>query len=94
MSDLAFILDPNQFAEYEITDKLELRRLGNMMKGEAETKEHFKYLSKHGIRSIVSQYINDPKKIEECVTQIPEDSLTGFHLKDILDKTKKYNELR
>lgn len=34
VADLVHIVDQGQFAEYEITDKLEVRRLWNMLTGE------------------------------------------------------------
>ena len=52
VQDLINIIDQGQFAEYEITDKLVVRRLWNMLIGDQETKDNFKYLSKHGVRAI------------------------------------------
>ncbi len=46
-----------QFAEFEMTDKLQCRRMWMMLSGETEAKENFKYLSKHGIRSICSIFL-------------------------------------
>lgn len=77
-----------------MTDKLQVRRLWNMMTGDAETKEHFKYLSKHGIRGIVSTFISNERVLQQIVDNIPEGVLTGFHLKDIFDSTNKPNEIR
>mgnify|MGYP007037502375 CR=1 FL=1 len=48
---MIYIVDEGEFDNYEITNKIEKRRLWHMMKGEAEAKENFKYLSKHGVRS-------------------------------------------
>ncbi len=65
-----------------------------MLKGDAETKDNFKYLSKHGIRAIASIFLSNPKQIDELVNSVPEDVLTGYHLRDIFDSTKKPNEIR
>ncbi len=60
VEELKYIAEQGQFAEFEITtDKLEMRRLWNMMIGEQETKEHFKFLTKHGIRAIGSVFISN-----------------------------------
>jgi len=87
--DLVHIVDQGQFAELEITDKLEVRRLWNMLVGEQETKDNFNYLSKHGIRAIGQIFISNQKLLNELVDYIPEDIMTGFHLRDIFDKLKK-----
>ena len=64
------------------------------MIGEQETKDNFKYLSKHGIRAIGQIFISNPKQLDELVDYIPEDVLTGFHLRDIFDTTKKPSEIK
>lgn len=83
------------FYDYAIcTDKLKVRRLWNMMIGEQETKDMFKYLSKHGIRGMASVFLSDSKALEELLSNVPEDTITGFHLKDIFDTSKSKTELR
>lgn len=62
-----------------------------MLTGEPTTKEDFKYLSKHGIRSI-AQNLVEPRYLEDLVAAVPEDTITGFHLRDILLSTKKYTD--
>jgi hypothetical protein len=64
-----------------------------MLTGDQETKDLFKYQSRHGVRSIGQAYLTGAR-LEELVLLVPEGILTGFHLKDILDSTKKYTELR
>lgn len=58
-----------------------------MMIGEKETKDNFKYLSSHGVRSVASVFISDEARLKDLVNKIPENILTGFHLYDILAKT-------
>lgn len=65
-----------------------------MLSGNNEAKENFKYQSKHGIRGIATIFISNQKFLDELVDKIPEDTLTGFHLKDIFDKTKKIHEIK
>lgn len=72
VQDLQYIRDPGEFGDaLEIVDRLQTRRLWNMMIGHPETKENFKYLSNHGIRSIVKKFVADKQKIEMMVDQIP-----------------------
>ena len=54
VSQLIFIGDAS---ELEITDKLELRRLNNMLRGDIETKDLFKYLTKHGVRALTNPFV-------------------------------------
>jgi hypothetical protein len=61
VQELVHIADQGQLAELEITDKLISRRLWNMMIGDQETKDNFKYLSKHGLRSIGAIFISNSK---------------------------------
>lgn len=65
-----------------------------MLIGEQETKDSFNYLSKHGIRAIGQIFIANQKVLGELVDYIPEDVLTGFHLRDIFDKLKKPQEIK
>lgn len=65
-----------------------------MMIGEAETKEAFKYLSRHGIRAIAAVFISKEAILNQLVDSIPENVLTGFHLKDIFDATNKPAEIK
>lgn len=58
------------------------------MIGDSETKEHFKFLSKHGIRAIGALFISNEKLLNWLIESTPEHVLTGFHLKDIFDSTK------
>ena len=64
------------------------------MIGQQETKDNFKYLSKHGIRAIGQVFLKDEALLDELVNSIPEGLLTGFHLKDIFDTTKKLSEIK
>ena len=54
VEDLGLLIEEGQIAEHKLDkeDKLISRRLWSMLIGDPETKENFKYLSKHGIRSI------------------------------------------
>lgn len=65
-----------------------------MLIGDPETKENFKYLSKHGIRSMGAVFLEKSKNLEDLVASVPENTITGFHLKDIFDTTKKYTEIK
>lgn len=71
-----------------------MRRLWDMLSGEKEAKENFKYLSKHGIRGMVQIFVSDEKIVDALTELIPENVLTGFHLKDIFDSSKKLNDLK
>jgi len=57
VADLVHLNDSGLIEEFEITDKLQKRRLWNMLSGDQETKDNFKYLSKHGIRAIGQVFI-------------------------------------
>ena len=95
VQDLVHIGDQGQFqGDLGIEDKLKCRRLWNMMVGEQETKDYFKYLSKHGVRAIGQVFLKDEHLLNELVNSVPEDLLTGFHLKDIFDSTKKIGEIK
>ena len=83
-----------QIAELELGDKLQARRMWLMMSGDDEAKEHFKYLSKHGVRSICQIFLQKDREIEEIVQAVPESILTGYQLRDIFDSTKKFSEIR
>jgi hypothetical protein len=50
----------------------------NMIIGDAETKENFKYLSKHGVRSIGNIFLEKERDLEELVQQVPENIITGW----------------
>lgn len=65
-----------------------------MLTGEQETKDNFKYLTKHGVRAMGSIFLHSQEHIEELVNNVPENVLTGFHLKDIFDSTKKIADIR
>lgn len=65
-----------------------------MLIGDQETKDNFKYLSKHGIRAIGQVFISTPALLDELVNNIPEELLTGFHLRDIFDTHKKPSEIK
>jgi hypothetical protein len=64
---------------------LKVRRLWEMMIGNIESKENFKYLTKHGVRSLGSMFISKEPLLNKLVDIIPDDLLTGFQLIDILD---------
>ena len=65
-----------------------------MMIGDVDAKEKFKYLSKHGIRSIGNIFIENPRDLNDLISFIPEDTITGFQLRDIFDNNKKYSDIR
>ena len=69
------------------------KRIMNMIKGDKETHENFMYLSKHGFRSIASQYL-DEKVINELLNYVPEQSLTGFQLRDLLSFKTNISSIR
>ncbi len=64
--------------ELELGEKLQSRRMWLMLSGDVEAKENFKYLSKHGIRSICAIFLESPKDIDEIVNSVPEDLITGY----------------
>lgn len=93
--DLTHIPDQGLFqGELGVEDKLKVRRLWNMMIGEQETKDSFKYLSNHGIRAIGQIFLKEESLVNELVNSVPEDMLTGFHLRDIFDSTLKLPEIK
>ena len=65
-----------------------------MLSGDVEAKENFKYLSKHGTRSICAIFLENAKDINEIVNSVPEDLITGYQLRDIFDATKKMSDIR
>ena len=95
LSDLSYIDEQEQFTEFDITTEMLIkRRLWNMLTGDQETKDNYKYLSKHGIRSICQLFIKNKEDLNEVVNIIPEQTCTGFHLRDIFDSTKKLHEIK
>lgn len=64
-----------------------------MLIGEDETKELFKFLSKHGVRTLATGYLGN-SQVEDLVHQVPDNVLTGFQLKDILESTKSRFEIK
>mmetsp|Transcript_10380 Transcript_10380/g.10397 ORF Transcript_10380/g.10397 Transcript_10380/m.10397 type:complete len:177 (-) Transcript_10380:394-924(-) len=94
VTDLRYIECEDQFDEYEITGKVEKRRLWLMMKGDPETKENFKFLSSHGVRGVASHFIQAEEQLQELIDYVPEGVLTGFHLKDIFDTCSKKAEIK
>jgi hypothetical protein len=83
-----------ELAGLELGDKLQCRRLWLMLSGDSEAKENFKYLSKHGVRSIGNIFLEKSKDVEELVSSIPDDTVTGYQLRDVFDTTKKVSEIR
>jgi mitochondrial chaperone BCS1 len=69
IEDMIIITDEGQIAEHNLAngDKLHSRRMWNMLAGEAEAKENFKYLTKHGIRSIGALFLERARDIEDLV---------------------------
>ena len=51
--------------------------------------EDFKYLTEHAARRMLVKYIKNEDILEELVSYIEPDSITGFQLKDII--VKKYS---
>ena len=79
VDDLKFIDGgEGQLTELELGEKLQCRRMWLMLSGDVEAKENFKYLSKHGIRSICSVFLESAKDVEEVVNSVPEDLITGY----------------
>lgn len=82
VEDLIYMEAEQMLAENALTgdphNKLHSRRMWNMLVGETETKENFKYLSKHGVRSVGALFLGEGKGLEELVSAVPEDTLTGF----------------
>jgi hypothetical protein len=74
-------------------NKLHARRMWQMLVGEAEHKENFKYISKHGVRSIGGHFL-EGKALEELVAAIPEDTVTGFQLRDVFNACKRPAEIK
>lgn len=93
IGDLAYIED---LREYNLTDgkKLSMRRIQDMIQGETDTKEKFKYLNKHGIQLIGSIFLKNQRELKEMVNSVPEDTLTGFQLRDIFYNSKDTKEIR
>lgn len=79
MADLGCIGDQGQLGELEITsDLLEQRRFWQMLSGDQESKDNFKYLTKHGIRQMAKSYLDSEQKIALLEEHIPDKALTGF----------------
>ena len=69
------------------------KRLMNMIRGDKDTHENFMYLSKHGFRSIAIHYL-DEKIIDELINYVPDQSLTGFQLRDLLSFKTNLKSIR
>jgi hypothetical protein len=69
------------------------KRLRNMIRGDKETHANFMYLSKHGFRSIATHYL-DEKVIDELLHYVPDQSLTGFQLRDVLSFKTNIRSIR
>ena len=65
-----------------------------MLIGDDETKNGFKFLSKHGVRSLASHYLEKKRDLEDLIQAVPENLLTWFQLKDILEENKKFSEIK
>lgn len=95
VSDFKMIEDGNQLMDYEITtEQKDIRRFWALLSGEKEARESFQYLSKHGIRQIARAYFDEEKKIKALEDQVPEKTLTGFQLRDILEETNSSAKIR
>lgn len=79
VDDLVLITDEGPIHEHNLGngEKLSVRRLWSMIKGEKETKEDFNYLTTHGIRMIGKLFLERDRDIEELVSQVPEGVITG-----------------
>lgn len=80
VEDLVHFPEEGQLFEHNLNggNKLNSRRMWNMIIGDAETKENFKYLSKHGVRSIGNIFLEKERDLEELVQQVPENIITGW----------------
>ena len=77
--DLKFLNEEGDLTTYEMVEnENQAIRIWEMISGKDEAKEDFKYLSKHGMRQIILNYIEKEKEITDLVNSIPEDTLTGF----------------
>ena len=94
MEDMVLLDEAKKFKESDIGNELETRRMWNMLQGEEEHKDLFGYLSKHGVRSIVQLFFKEKSMIDEFVDQIPEETLTGFQLRDIFDNNSKLTAIK
>lgn len=79
---------------FGIKDILEKRRIMEMVQGDNDAKQLFKMQSKLQALSIVSLFVSDQSKIEDLLTVIGDEKITGFQLKDAFDSSSNLLEVK
>ena len=95
VKQLSLFVEPRQLERYGMAEgSPQSTRVWEMLTGHDEAKENFKYLSKHGLRQLAMQYLDKESEIKELVDSVPENAVTGFHLRDILAFTTSFATIR
>lgn len=83
-------LDEGGLDKYGVVILGDKKRVINMLKGDELAKKAFGFMSKPSIRSLLGLYMKENWKIEALVDMIPENCLSEFHLRDIIDDNKSW----
>ena len=75
--------------KFKFKEPLEQMRIKQILSKDFAGLEDFKYLTEHSARQMLTKYIQNKDILEELITYIEPDSMTGFQLKDII--VKKYS---
>jgi len=75
--------------KFKFKEPLEEMRIKQMLSKDFAGLEDFKYLTEHAARRMLAKYIQNEDILEELVSYVEPDSITGFQLKDII--VKKYS---
>lgn len=81
-------IEEGDLEKFEVKKAGHKKRIMAMIKGEDASKKAFQFMSKHSIRSFISLFLREGRKIEQLVSVIPENKVTEYHLKDIFYKNR------
>lgn len=69
---------------YEFKDKLDEQRIKFMISTDSDEKVEFQFVSAQQARRKIQKFVKNEEIITNIIKAIPENSLTGFQLNDIL----------
>ena len=69
---------------YEFKDKLDEQRIKIMISTDSDEKAEFQFVTPQQARRKIQKFVKNEKIISNLVAAIPENSLTGFQLNDLL----------
>ena len=93
VTDLRHFKDPRQFSQ-NFDLKEDSKRLSSMMEGDKKTQEDFALLTKNHCRQIIRRFINNNELVEKLVECIPDDTISGHVLKDIMATNFIFDQIK